>query len=544
MDMRKSFIFILLISCVHLIGFSGAANNLYQPGYKVRGIVFHDKSGNGTYDEGKDQPLKGVAVSNGREVTVSDHNGFYELPLRDNSAIFVIKPRNWMVPVDKNQLPQFYYIYSPSGVTGTRFNGLPPTGLLPEMVNFPLYPAEEPDIFDVVVFGDTQPRNEQEVYYITRDVLPELIGTEAAFGVTLGDVVFDNLDIFDILIGGIATIGIPWINVIGNHDLEHTGMNNSDARGAWYRTFGPSYYSFSYGPAHFIVLDNIRWIVDGDRRYYSTGLGPDQMEFLRNDISRLESDQLLVLLAHIPWTGSTAWQHEEEQQAFYDLIAGHSNSLSLVGHTHRHYHHLIGESHTYRHYDFEIDDEDDFPGEQPHHMVSIGTVCGAWWSGAPDEYGIPHAMMTDGTPTSYVFLEIDGNEWKIRWKAARRPADFQMHIHAPETIGFDESADMTVTAIIFNAMPRAEVEMKIGHEGRWINMEKSHRTDPVRDAVLDRERKLGDVPWRIPGNSRVSEQLWEAKPGYRLEPGAHTIHIRAKDDWWEYEGRQVIYVRQ
>jgi hypothetical protein len=539
--MKTTVLLILLSIWLQLYGLHAETSGSQTSEKKIQGIVFHDKTGNGSFDKGKDVPLPGIAVSNGREIAVTDQSGYYELPVNDNSVIFVIKPENWMVPLNDKQMPRFYYIYSSTGASGTKFQGLPPTSSLAESVNFPLYPSEEPDSYDVLLFGDTQPRNRQEVYYVARDVLSEVSGTHAAFGVTLGDVVFDNLDMTAPMIDGIAKVGIPWIYVVGNHDLDLTGNNNLDIRGAWYRTVGPTYFSFTYGPVHYIVLDNIRWIVEDDRRFYRTGLGADQMEFLRNSISRLESDQLLVLLAHIPWTGSTAWEDDEEQKVFYDLISSHPNSVSLVGHTHRHYHHMIGKSHTFRHYDFETDDENDYPGSQPHHMISIGTVCGAWWTGAPDEYGIPHAVMTDGTPTSYNFLEIDGNTWKVRWKAARRPDDFQMHIHVPEAVDAGDFKDLVVTATIFNALPDALVEMKIG-EGPWVKMEKTHRTDPVRDAAAQREKDLGNMPWRTMSAARPSEQLWEASTGISVEPGAYLIQVRSRDAWWEHNGRQIIYV--
>lgn len=495
----------------------------------VKGIVYHDKNGNEAFEPGVDIPLDGVAVSNGREVVITNQDGVYELPLRDNSAIFVIKPRNWMVPLNENRMPKFYYLHSPHGATGSKFEGLPPSGPVPRSVDFPLYPQDEPDSFEVLVFGDTQPRDKQEIHYLGQDIITELTGIDAAFGVTLGDVVFDDLDLFEPLTGSIATIGIPWRYVPGNHDIDFTADNNTDTRGPWYRTFGPSYYSFSHGPAHFIVIDNIRWIVEEDNRYYRTGLGEDQMEFIKNEISRLASDQLLVLMTHIPWTGSTAWQDEQEQDALYELIAGHPNSVSLVAHTHRHFHYFIGE-------------EDGFTGQQPHHMVSVGTVCGSWWTGAPDEYGIPHAMMSDGTPTSYTFLHINGNEWKMSWKAARRPSDFQMHIHAPETAQSHEAAPVTITANIFNALPSAEVNMRIGRDGEWIRMERNPQHDPFRLAAAEREKGLENVPWRNLGGTQISEHIWTAETDINMEPGVYLIEIRAVDDWWQYEGRRLIHV--
>ncbi|MGM0530465.1 MAG: metallophosphoesterase N-terminal domain-containing protein, partial [Bacteroidota bacterium] len=339
---RTSIVLILLGSSLQCFG-SPNGNNIQNEADPVKGIVFHDKTGNGSYETDEDMPLEGIAVSNGREIAITDENGEYELPYRDNAAIFVIKPQDWKVPVGKNQLPEFYYMHSSEGATGNEYEGFSPTGPLPESLNFPLYPEEEPDNYEVLVFGDSQARNEQEVSYLARDALSELKNTNAAFGVSLGDIVFDNLDVFEPLIDGIATVGIPWFYVMGNHDIDFSGDNNADARGAWYRTFGPSYYSFSYGPAHFIVLDNIRWIVEDEDEYYRTGLGEDQMEFLRNDLSRLDNDKLIVLLTHIPWTGSTDWKTDSARQAFYELIADYPNSVSLVAHTHQHYHEFIDE---------------------------------------------------------------------------------------------------------------------------------------------------------------------------------------------------------
>ena len=43
--------------------------------------------------------------------------------------------------------------------------------LLPESVDFPLYPQREPETFKAILFGDPQPRDQQEVDYIAHDVL-------------------------------------------------------------------------------------------------------------------------------------------------------------------------------------------------------------------------------------------------------------------------------------------------------------------------------------------------------------------------------------
>ena len=512
-----------------LLLFLMASWTLAEDAPLARGIVFHDVDDSGVFQADIDRPLAGVAVSNGREVVVTGDDGRYELPLRDPAIVFVIKPRGWAVPLDDLNIPRFYYLHMPQGAGGTRYPGLEPTAPPPESLDFGLRPQDEPDRFDVLVFGDTQPRDMAEIRYIARDVVPEVIGIDAAFGVTLGDLVFDDLTLFDPLNEMIATIGLPWRHLIGNHDIDFTADTDVEARGAYYRTYGPSYYSFSWGPAHFIVLDNLRWIVDGDRRNYLTGLGDDQLTFLRNELARIPDEQLVVVMTHIPWVDATPWVDETHRQEVFKVLASHRRTVTFGAHTHRHYHRLIGT-------------EDGWPGDVPHHLVSVGTACGAWWCGAPDEYGIPHSVMSDGTPTSYAVLEIDGSQWKVRWQAARRPADFQMHLDAPDSITVDQVAQSLVVANIFNALPNARVQMRVGHSSPWQEMQRAVRPDPVRLAVAAREQALGEVPWRPLGATHPSQHLWQATIGQPLAPGTHVIEVRAQDDWWSYEGRRLIRV--
>ena len=498
----------------------------------VKGVVYHDRNINGEFDS-YDKPLKGIAVSNGRDVVITNRKGEYEIPLRDDASIFVIKPRNWSVKIDDDQVPRFYKMHSSTGLSGTNFEGLQPTGLLQNAVNFPLYPSKEPKNIKGLIFGDTQPRNDKEIYYMSQDIIPDLIGTDAHFGVTLGDIVFNDLNLFDHVASSLSTIGIPMWYIPGNHDADYTGKNSIEGRGTWFNKFGPNYYSFSYGPAHFIVLDNIQWSGEDKKPYsnYRTGLGEDQMKFLENEIERLDKKQWLVVMSHIPFEGSTPWANKSEKEAFYKLLAQHDKTISLAAHTHRHYHHFIGK-------------EQGFPGDEPLHTVSVGTVCGAWWSGSPDEYGIPHAMMSDGTPNGYAFLHINEKKWKLEWRTAGKPADFQMHIDAPEVISIDSKDKIEVTANIFNALPDAEVKIRVGEKGDWIDMKPNSQKDPIRLAQIEREGQIDKAPWRKMGGTANSKHIWVAELSAIFEEsGVYYIHIKSKDKWFEYEGKRLIHVK-
>jgi hypothetical protein len=202
------------------------------------GVVFHDRNRNGIRDAGE-PGIPNVLVSNQREVVKTDAQGRYRLPVDDDTVLFVIKPRGWALPVSDDNVPRFYYVHKPNGSIPVRYGGVPPTGALPASVDFPLYPQREPDRFRALVFGDTQPRDMTEIFYIGRDVVRELIGTkEAAFGVVLGDVLFDDLSLFPALTRMMGQIGVPIYYVLGNHDINFDSPDDQNSDETWHRHFG------------------------------------------------------------------------------------------------------------------------------------------------------------------------------------------------------------------------------------------------------------------------------------------------------------------
>ena len=124
---------------------------------------------------------------------------------------------------------------------------------------------------------------------------------------------------------------------------------------------------------------------------------------------------LVVLLMHIPLIDV------EDRQELYRLIENRPHCLSVSGHTHHHEHLFITR-------------QDGWRGPEPHHHVINVTVSGSWWSGAPDERGIPHTMMADGAPNGYSIISFDGAKYSLDFKAAGQPADYQMRIMMPELI--------------------------------------------------------------------------------------------------------------
>lgn len=486
----------------------------------AKGVVFNDLNQNGRLD-GDEKGISGIKVSNGREIVVTGDNGDYELPVSDDSILFVIKPRNWATPLGDQNLPQFYYIHKPEGSPEkSRFKGVAPTGPLPESIHFALHRAEEPDQFKALLFGDPQPRNIQEVEYIQHDVIEQIVmeeGHDASFGVTLGDIVFDDLALMEPLNQAIALIGLPWYNVIGNHDMNTDAPNDKLSDETFERIYGPSYYSFDYGPAHFLVLDDVVWngAKDGKRGHYHAGLGDRQIEFIKNDLALIPEEQLVVLMMHIPLPGM------KDRQELYRLIEKRPATVSISAHTHTMDHRFIGS-------------EDGWMGDEPHHHIVNVTVGGSWWRGQKDERGIPHAMMSDGGPNGYSIMEFDGNEYSLSFRAAARPAHYQMSIFSDESVKADELSGKQVSVNVFNGSIKSEVQMRIGGDSEWIPMKRITAVDPYFSMVKEREDAVKEKNWiELPGPGRTPHQ-WTAQLPLDLPAGTHLIEVKAT------RGKQVV----
>ena len=71
----------------------------------AKGYIYGDDNNNGKKDR-KEKGIANVAVSNGSDVVLTDSEGKYNLPVTDNSIIFVIKPSGYQF-----SLNEYLFIY-------------------------------------------------------------------------------------------------------------------------------------------------------------------------------------------------------------------------------------------------------------------------------------------------------------------------------------------------------------------------------------------------------------------------------------------------
>jgi len=502
----------------------------------ARGTVFLDANNNGQLD-GSEQRLAGISVSNGRDVVQTDAGGKYAIGVGEDTIVFVVKPTGYRTRVDQDHLARFYYIHKPKGSPkDLKFPGVEPTGPLPATIDFPLYKQEEATAFDVLFFGDPQPRDQKEIDWIAHDVVEPLIGSQAAFGVTLGDILFDDLNLFDSFNRTLGRIGIPWYNVIGNHDINFASETDELSDETYERVYGPAYFSFNYGGVHFMVVDDVHWMTDGKRKFYRSGLSDAQLDFIENDLKLIPQNQLVVAMMHIPLVKSTPWL-EPKRDRLFRILETREHCISLSGHTHHHEHVMLGK-------------DDGWKKPQPHHHIINVTVCGSWWSGKPDENGIPHTMCADGTPNGHTVMHFDGQKYLLEYLPARRSPDYQMRIMAPEEIRQGdlngEPQGLTFHANVFNAMPGADVEWKLDNTDQWQAMTKVVKPDPTFLKLWEQEEALkGSLAWRALPKPMPSPHLFMAEfPVSGIDPGTYTIQVKATNPNGQVlEGKRIVRVK-
>lgn len=483
---------------------------------QVKGFVYHDVNGNGIRDR-KEAGIPGVAVSNGKEVVLTDGTGQYTLPVGNDQIIFVIKPTGFQVAVGEDNRPQYYYIHKPNGSPESKFKGVAPTGPLPASVDFPLTPKKEKDDFTALIFGDPQPYTLQELDYFARGVVKEVEGVEGIeFGLSLGDIVGDDLSLHEPYIETIRKVGVPWYNLMGNHDTNYDAKADSLADETFERNFGPATYAFHYGQALFIVLDDILFPDPRDGQGYWGGFRPDQLAFIENTLQHVSKDKLIVLAFHIPILNAGTGFRAEDRQRLFELLKDYPNVLAMSAHTH------IQRQNFYT-------EQDGWMGAKPFHEFNAGTPSGNWYTGEFTGAGVPAGTMSDGTPRGYSFLRIKGNQYVIDYKVAEMPASHQIRIHTPRLVPTPGRGSYTAYANFFMGYEGSPVEYRIDG-GEWKKMTHTVEPDPYYLQLQFRWDQTETLfAGRKPGAASASTHLWKGSIPTNLAEGQHTIEVKAQD---------------
>ncbi|MCL7985113.1 MAG: calcineurin-like phosphoesterase family protein [marine benthic group bacterium] len=422
-----------------------------------------------------------VCVSDGLSVVRTDSDGRFELTTAHGSSfVFITIPSGMRIPLNPAGTARFYEPISPD-----------PGG--EQSVRFELSPADRPDDrHAALLLADIQTQDEQEMRFFHEQTVPDVVKTVGeldgapCFGLSCGDIMYDELWLYPEYERGVAATGIPFFQVLGNHDLDFEARSDEASANTFSRHFGPTYYSFERGAVHYVVLDDVFWHGAGYLGY----IDARQLAWLEADLRHVEAGRPVIVALHIPVLGSGHLREGRDRpelgvsvanrEALYRLLEPYDAHV-LTGHTHENDH--------------------GFDGGVHEHVA--GTVCGAWWSGP---------ICWDGTPNGYAVYEVRGEEIRWRYKATGLPAETQIRAYGS---GADPAAPTEVVANIWDLDPewtvvwyeggdrRGRMSRRIGEDPMSVELHEGPAL-PVRRTWVDpvRTRHLFYAP--VEPGSRVT----------------------------------------
>lgn len=527
----------VLVACTHVQAFDSAG--------MLTGTVFEDRDGDGR--QGRAEPgIAGVALSNGRALAITDGRGRYRLSVSPGQTVFAIKPAGWRLPGSDPARPGAWRHLRAIAPPSVKYGGIQvgrdqagrnQAGTQPRSFDVGLRRAPAGDgRLEARVFADPQVKSPTDVGYYARDIVDSVLAgagegpRRPELGLSLGDIVDDRLDLYPALNAETRRIGLPWLHVAGNHDLDFDVTRDEDSLLTFRNTFGPDTFAWEEDEAVFIGLDDVIYR-PGQTPAYIGGFREDQFAFLEAYLPRVPKTRLLVLAMHIPLfepDGRDTFRDADRARLFA-LLREFPKVLVLSGHSHaqQHWMHDAGTG---------------WQGAAPLHEYNVGAACGAYWSGAKDAAGIPDATMSDGTPNGYASLGIDRDgRYTLGWHAARDPQDRQIGLHAPKVLRRGAYPAYGVFANVYMGRDDTRVEFRID-EGEWKPMRRTVAPDPrvLRENLLDADADTLRGYDRS-AEATLSPHLWRGTLPTDLAAGTHRVEVRAFDPWRGETRAQVDY---
>ncbi len=506
------------------------------------GVVYDDRNGDGRRDRGE-PGIAGVLISNGRALAQTDAAGRYRLAVAPGQTVFAIKPAGWRLPGGDPARPGAWLHVPALEPPSLKYGGIAPAPM-PRRFDVGMRRAPPGDGWlEVRVFADPQVKSRADVGYYARDIVDSVLADSAQasgrlvdsdantdaqrrapeLGLSLGDIVDDDLSLYPALNAETRRIGVPWLHVAGNHDIDFDVARDEDSLLTFRNTFGPDTFAWEEDEVVFVGLDDVIYLPGqpAGSAVYIGGLREDQFAFLEAYLPRVPKQRLLVLALHIPlfeMEGRDTFRDADRVRLFA-LLHEFPNVLILSGHSHAQQHWMH-------------DARTGWQGAKPLHEYNVGAACGAFWGGAKDASGIPDATMADGTPNGYASLGVgrDGR-YALAWRVARAPHDAQIGLHAPKVLRRGAYPAYGVYANVYMGRADTRVEFRID-DGEWKPMRRVLAPDPrvlrenMRDADADALRGYDRS-----AEATASPHLWRGTLPTDLAAGAHRIEVRAFDTW-------------
>lgn len=492
--------YIFRIAALAVLAFSGCSNDNDHP---VKTPIDPLTDIYGVVSDNRGNRLQGIVVSDGYTCTTTDENGVYQLTANEFSYhVYLSLPETYEVPI-ADGLPYFW-----QKLTDGRKRY--------DFMLTPLAGGAENE-FNLFCVADPQCQNTTNVSRFNNETVPDIAAQVAAstlpcYGITLGDIGWNTAntdytnDVFPLMKKAMQAdkVGLPLFQVMGNHDNKviavsknnYTVAHDIAAQRNFEYTFGPVNYSFNRGNAHIVAMDNV---VFPNHTDYFLGFRDDQVEWLKQDLSFVPKDKMIIFCVHIPMGAS----NNQNVQAVLDLLESFAEVHIMSGHTH------YAKNNDY--------------GSRYEHVH--GAACGAWWHST---------INTDGTPNGYAIYGVKGatiDHWI--YKATGLDPDFQIRLYRGSDIfmeGYTPSyqfyykGDNQIVANIWNADEKWKIEV-------YENGLKTGEMQPYENSATKRDAWASGYHCGVQGRSTDTYDRTNTNHlyYYTLQSSAASVEVRATD---------------
>jgi hypothetical protein len=340
--------------------------------------------------------VAGVPVTDGVSIVLTDKNGQYEL--------------------ESNTTAEFVYISVPAGYAFPENKGIASfyKRIKDTKNDFTLEKLKVDDHkHTFVVWADPQMKTKKDVELLKSQSVPDLQELIKSYpkdtlihGIGCGDLVWDEFELYEDYKQAVELCGIPFFNVIGNHDMDNEARTDDGSANTFKQQFGPTYYSYNRGQLHYIVLDDVFFL--GAAKEYIGYITENQLQWLEQDLALVKPGTTIILSLHIPTYTGLARRNQQKDEPGGGTVANRKQLYKMLAPYKVH----IMSGHTHFNDNWE-------EGDIMEH--NHGTVCGAWWTGP---------ICSDGTPSGYGVYDVDGTDIKWHYKSTGMSKDKQLRIYA------------------------------------------------------------------------------------------------------------------
>ena len=329
----SSFYGLIILFNLLLLNCQASTNN---PDNIITQTKISDKTGmtvKGQIVDNNNQPIAGVVLNDGQNFTVSDKHGIYYLPsdLTHSKYVSISIPNGF--EIEKDVVSSFYSKLSTK-----------------EQVNRKDFRLNKrttsSDEFVYIAISDPQVKTSSDVSRLDKESITDIKASiqqnsdKDVYAMTLGDNVFDRMNLFPVYKTMLSTLHVPVFSTIGNHDFDlmYSDLHNSKdplsnyAEETYESFFGPTDYSFNIGKVHIISMKNIDYL--GGKKYTEC-FTPEQLEWLKKDLSYVTPNSTIFLNLHAPTSNKSSNGSGNTRNAaeLLEILKGYQVHI-FAGHTH------------------------------------------------------------------------------------------------------------------------------------------------------------------------------------------------------------------